>query len=125
MSNSHPGADGEVNRRAHPRQRTMLPGRVLFDHGRTSIECVIRNLSAGGARLQISPAVMVPSRFELLDGKSGQRRMVRQVWRAGDLMGVAYETAPEASAKPAPPDEETLRQENAALKLRVQQLSEG
>ncbi|WP_406854453.1 hypothetical protein [Alsobacter sp. KACC 23698] len=97
----------------------------MFDHGRNSIECVIRNLSAGGARLQISPAVMVPSRFELVDGKSGQRRMVRQVWRAGDLMGVAFETAPEAPPRPTPADDETLRQENAALKSRVQQLSEG
>jgi hypothetical protein len=118
-------ATGGENKRVHPRQRTILPGRVLFDQGQNSTECVIRNLSMGGARLQISPAVMVPDHFELLNGKTGQRRNVRQVWRDGDLMGVAFEAPAEAQPTPAPVSQERLRSENAALKLRVQQLSES
>ena len=41
------------DKRSSPRMRSFLKGRVLFNCGQTSLECLIRDLSSTGARLEL------------------------------------------------------------------------
>src|SRR3954464_4343005 len=52
-------------RRESQRHRTFLAGKVIFGANRFQIDCSVRDLSSGGARLSLADPLAVPSGFEL------------------------------------------------------------
>ena len=52
--------------RSSPRLRSFLRGRVVFNGGNSSMDCIVRDISPDGAKLQITNSVTVPDRFDLL-----------------------------------------------------------
>lgn len=78
----------ELDRRLHFRMLADEPARILCNY-RSVLVCVIRDMSAGGACLEIDPAAAVPDRFDLIpDGNDP--RSCRVVWRFSDRMGVTF-----------------------------------
>lgn len=77
-------------RRQSIRGRTYLGGKVVFNHRYSSMDCLIRNLSADGARLNISASVTIPEELDLEFGQSRDTRRIRVVWRKGDELGVVF-----------------------------------
>jgi len=76
-------------RRALLRRRTLLSGKIEF-FGRSTFECVIRNLSDGGARVRCDQHVALPDVFDLVIEKSMERRSARAVWRSENDIGLAF-----------------------------------
>ncbi|SDA31708.1 hypothetical protein SAMN02799622_05081 [Methylobacterium sp. UNC378MF] len=76
------------DRRAAPRRRTLLEGRIELAGGGV-IDCTIRNMSDGGARLKVVSVIGVPDAFVLAYG-AGQRRPARITWRQETELGVAF-----------------------------------
>jgi hypothetical protein len=64
----------------------------------TAIDCLIRDLSEGGARLVFSDTVSLPEEFRLLTVSTNMIVPARLLWQRGLSAGVAF-TGPE---KPAP-----------------------
>jgi PilZ domain-containing protein len=58
--------------------------------GRTEIDCMIRDLSAHGARLSFLNPTILPRQFQLRFDDHDQR--VTVVWQAGRLAGVKFQT---------------------------------
>jgi hypothetical protein len=81
----------EERRRAH-RNRTLKAARIMIDHNASALDCIVRNLSSGGALLLVS-SLAVPERFELLLSASHARHECRVVWRAMDRVGVEFRQA--------------------------------
>jgi len=80
-------AEVKEERRRDLRRRTLKGARIVFNNRQSTIDCVVRNLSAHGALLLV-PTLGVPNEFELrLDEAS---HWVRVVWRTEDRMGVAW-----------------------------------
>jgi hypothetical protein len=79
-----------TNRRASPRQKALLQGRIYFNNRRMSVDCMIRDLSGEGARLKIAGAVSVPDSAELYLPARDEYRLVKIQWRHGDELGVAF-----------------------------------
>jgi DNA-binding response OmpR family regulator/cytoskeletal protein CcmA (bactofilin family) len=81
--------EGEAQRRRHRRFDTMQSGRIHHGGG---IDCVILDMSYGGAMIQLPAAdIDCPQVFELeLQSGSTHRCQVR--WRSGDRIGVRRET---------------------------------
>jgi hypothetical protein len=52
------------------------------------IDCMIVDYSAGGACLEVSGQIVLPSRFELL--WAGTKKKCRVVWKSGRRTGVAF-----------------------------------
>jgi hypothetical protein len=52
-------------KRKVPRLRAFKAGRIVFHHGGSTIDCTIRNLSDGGAKLTLEQALLAPDQFEL------------------------------------------------------------
>jgi hypothetical protein len=78
------------NRQAQ-RRTTLKGARIVFNAGRSTIDCTVRNLSAKGAKLQVSSVVGIPETFDLLlDGHS--RQPCRVIWRTLKELGVAFRT---------------------------------
>jgi hypothetical protein len=52
-------------RRSRPRKRTLLQRRIVFNARFSLIECVVRDLSATGARIAFPHPIDIPLEFEL------------------------------------------------------------
>jgi len=45
--------------------RSLLRARIIFNGGNSTIECLIRNVSAHGMRLELAESLSVPGEFDL------------------------------------------------------------
>ena len=45
------------------RHRTLKPGLIVFNDGYSTIECMVRNLSEGGAQLKVESLIGIPDTF--------------------------------------------------------------
>lgn len=78
------------DKRIEPRQRTYLGARVFQDDG-ISVSCVIRNLSATGALVEVPPLTTVPDSWVLIDMKNAMAHRVSVSWRQEARVGVRIE----------------------------------
>ncbi|MFQ5466681.1 MAG: response regulator [Kiloniellaceae bacterium] len=81
--------ENDVARRVHPRFRTLKAGRIVSRDGRFATECLVLNLSKGGAALRPAEFQQLPGAFEL-HLRSGPRRTCEVCWRHGDKVGVRF-----------------------------------
>jgi two-component system cell cycle response regulator len=77
-----------MRNRSHDRKATLIPARIAVD-GR-SVECAVRDVSPGGARLRVSDAGVLPSEFQLIFQQTGECRRAKVRWRRGQYIGVAF-----------------------------------
>ena len=94
-------------RRAALRYKVQKRARIGSSHGPP---CVVRELSATGARLSVAAAISLPGRFDLVMLDEGLIRPVRIIWRGDHEIGVAFDgearfrptivSAPWGSARP-------------------------
>jgi hypothetical protein len=52
-------------RRQFPRNHVLRRGQVVFRNGHSAIECIVLDLSMGGARLRVADWLGLPPQFEL------------------------------------------------------------
>ena len=76
-------------KRSSPRQRVLKSALVVFNDGRSTINCVVRNLSETGAKIKVDDVVGIPQRFDLALPDT-ERRPCRVVWHAGAELGVVF-----------------------------------
>jgi hypothetical protein len=75
--------------RLDQRRPTLKGGRIVFNAGRSTINCTVRNLSSKGAKLQVTSVVGIPDTFDLLmEGTA--RQPCRVVWRTLKELGVQF-----------------------------------
>ncbi len=77
-------------RRVLDRRRSFKGGLLRFNGGYGALECFVRNLSEGGARLSFGDVMAVPPQFELKIGPDGEWRAAAIRWRKGTDIGVGY-----------------------------------
>ncbi len=69
-------------------RKSFRSGKLIVDPKAPVIDCRVVDYSPGGACLEVSPQVKLPTRFELLFGTT--RKRCRVVWSAGRRLGVAF-----------------------------------
>jgi len=116
-------------RRAVPRQKSFLQGRIYFNHRRSSVDCLIRDYSEQGARLKFSEAVNVPEAIELYIPNKEETHRARVEWRIGNEVGVSFGTeiqspsvSPDAAQGDLPTRVQKLEAEVATLRRIVNDL---
>ncbi len=82
-------AKDEENRGVH-RKRTLKRARAVLDD-RSTIDCTIRDISEGGARLVFGDAFKLPETFRLIIVMSSTIVPVRLQWQRGMEAGVAFD----------------------------------
>ena len=103
-------------RRNIRRQKSFLRGFVYFDKRRGVMTCLIRDLSADGARIIFSSAVTVPEAINLHIPQREQTVRARVQWRRGDEIGLAFA---EEETMPTMPQESELLQRVAQLETEI------
>jgi PilZ domain-containing protein len=74
--------------RVRPTGRNSDVAKLIVGPKDPLIDCRVVDYSPGGACLEISAQIAVPTRFELLFG--GTRKRCRVVWSTGRRIGVAF-----------------------------------
>jgi hypothetical protein len=77
-----------VKKRAADRIPTLAPAQITRA-GRV-IDCVVKDISATGARLRVPDAGAVPQQFELLIKGTGEYRPAHVRWRRKAEVGVSF-----------------------------------
>lgn len=107
-------------RRTSPRKRSFLKGTVYYNNRLSSTECLVRDLSEHGAKLQFSAPVTLPDTVELYIPVRDQTFHAEVRWHAGDEVGLSFGTEPPAVDGTAPSGD--LAQRVAALEREVSKL---
>jgi hypothetical protein len=95
MSGDTPNAEGRVARR----QRVLKQGKILLPNNLSVIDCIIRDVSATGAKLLCGDPTAVPNEFRLVVLADGTMRDVKVAWRRPDQVGVHF-TSEQRQAPP-------------------------
>lgn len=77
-------------RRTGQRGRTLLGGKIIFNAGRSAIDCRVRNLSHDGACLDVESQVGIPTEFELEIAGDERRRACKMIWQSDRRLGVSF-----------------------------------
>jgi hypothetical protein len=92
-----------TEQRNAPRQKSLLRGFVYFGNSPSAVECIVRDISEGGARLKFQ---YPPAPVEVLDLHipiKGQKLHAYVRWQQNDEVGVAFAAAPALGApQPSP-----------------------
>jgi PilZ domain len=83
-----------IERRRFPRSR-VFKGAKLIVPGRPKVACIVHDLSARGAGLQLPGSVDLPEKFDLCFDTGQKLRECRMVWRNVTLAGISFEPRPQ------------------------------
>lgn len=86
---TRPTAAAPVERRRANRQRALLAGKLANEDATSSIDCVIRNLSADGAMIETTTPHLIPSHLHLVQIKEGVAWDAEVIWRRGNRIGLS------------------------------------
>ena len=78
------------DRRQHQRIRTLKFGKIAHIRKDATLDCLVRNLSVGGACLQIDILDGLPEQFYLKVPVENLKQLCRIVWKSEDRIGVAF-----------------------------------
>jgi hypothetical protein len=79
------------DRRQSPRDKVMYGGITDVPDNGGSRDCVVRNISKGGAHLEFSNAVRLPKEsLRLTIARKGRSVMARIIWLRDNFVGVAF-----------------------------------
>src|SRR5215213_1541740 len=51
--------------RTTPRLRSLLKGKIVYNNRLSTMDCIVRDISSGGARLALTHQNVLPDKFEL------------------------------------------------------------
>lgn len=92
MNTPRKGFSYTPERREFGRRKTFLHARISV-RGRPSIPCVVRDLSAAGARVEFALPSWFPSRFRLVIEATRFEADCEIMHRSDDAVGVRFATA--------------------------------
>lgn len=73
----------------NPRQRILKAGSIVFKRA-GAIDCTVRNLSNGGACVEVASPIGIPDEFTLVIAKDNMRKPCHVAWRQGRRLGVQF-----------------------------------
>ena len=76
-------------RRKTERRRVLRRGKIVFRRGHSAIDCVVLDLSDGGARLKAPGLIALPEQFELRF-ENGPSYEVALAFRTFETAGVRF-----------------------------------
>ena len=86
--------------RTQPRLRAILGARIIFANGNSTMDCLIRDISPSGARLELGGSVSVPDRFNLFVPQKQKTFRATIKWRRLNEVGVVFETEDQGVTTP-------------------------
>jgi hypothetical protein len=113
------------DRRQSPRDKVIYGGVAEIGERGATRECIVRNISEKGARIEFSNVIKLPrQQISLTIARKGRSFLAKIIWWRDNFVGVAFGS--ETSSEPAVSDlEERLRkseQKKKQLQRRIREL---
>jgi hypothetical protein len=83
--------------------RALKGAKITFNHRSSVIDCVVRDLSAHGAKLRVESSVDIPAVFDLVFDADHAIRRCLVAWRSGQELGVRFVDVPPPGASKLSP----------------------
>ncbi len=80
--------------RKSPRVRALKGARIVYNNGTSTRDCVIRNMSSGGAKIIVETTMGLPDDF-ILNFDDGEQHACHVRWRKLAKIGVEFYDAAE------------------------------
>jgi hypothetical protein len=116
------------DRRQNTRDKVIYGGVADISERGGSTDCVVRNISEGGARIEFNNAVRLPKQqISLTIARKGRSFLARIIWWRDNFVGVAF-SAEKPSGLPDSDLGERLRrseEKKRQLQRRIKELLEG
>jgi len=77
-----------IEKRTAQRHRVFKGGTIIFEN--SGIACTVRNMSEGGAAVDLDAPVTLPQSFTLSIARDNFARNCRAVWRNDKRIGLAF-----------------------------------
>lgn len=81
-----------MHQRRHQRSKSFLGAKIIFNGNHSSFDCLVKEISAGGALIKIENALSPPESFSLTLA-DGRRFECEVRWRRINTIGVEFVTA--------------------------------
>jgi hypothetical protein len=82
------------NNRATKRQSIEIDGMIYDRQGKQLASCMLRNISVGGAQLELTQEVDIPKDVVLSLSREGHvKRTCEKVWQFATVLGVRFKEA--------------------------------
>jgi hypothetical protein len=79
-----------MERRRYPRGKSLYGGVIAFNARQSTVDCVVRNFSAHGARIEMAGTALLPDEFDLAIARKDTSFRVRLIWRNALHAGVQF-----------------------------------
>ena len=79
-----------LDRRRHVRGRVYYGGRIAFNGRSSTMDCIVRNFSDAGAKLEFAHPAILSGEVDLSIERKGMAFFARMVWRRRNEVGFAF-----------------------------------
>lgn len=79
-----------IEQRQTLRPRVIYNGVVAFNERRSTIECVVRNFSDDGAKIEFENPALLPDEIDLFIAKKNRAFRAKIVWRGVNQAGLTF-----------------------------------
>ena len=77
------------DKRGTQQQKVIRAGTISFDG--SGIDCLVRNMSVGGANLEVESQIGIPSSFDLVIDVERSNQRCHVVWRKARRIGIVFD----------------------------------
>jgi hypothetical protein len=82
------------NERSHPRFKVSTDAKLLYPDERGVVDVLIRDMSAGGASIQLKSSTDLSGEFNLFIPPEKKLYTAAVRWMKGDLVGLQFKSKP-------------------------------
>lgn len=100
-----------VDGRKAARKRVILGGKIVYNEGSFSLDCRIKDLSDGGARVVLAAGLVIPTRVVLIDVRNSIAYESEVVWLKAPEFGLKFHST--HSMRNLPPQLQYLKRYSA------------
>jgi hypothetical protein len=79
-----------MERRQSVRARVIYSGVIAYDDRRATMDCVVRNFSEDGVKVEFDNTALLPDEVDLLIAKKSRAFNAKIVWRADRQAGLTF-----------------------------------
>lgn len=135
MTIAAPAAPATDEHRAALRRRALIAATIRYGGGAVTVDCVVRNISQTGAKIDVPEGASLPGTFELVIPQKNVAHRCELRWRRAGEAGIAFLDAVESDGAdpldpiqsrqphgPTPPGEDALKARIRALEAEIARL---
>jgi hypothetical protein len=90
ISNPLIGAAAMIEQRQTVRARVIYHGAIAYNERRSTIDCVVRNFSDDGAKIEFENPALLPDEIDLFIAKKNRAFRARMIWRSANQAGLTF-----------------------------------